>query len=918
MTQAGRLWQRYSFAARIAILLTGVAYLAYAEVLERLDYILYDKIAVLQQYPQDPDIVIIAIDDESFKALGRWPWSRGVHAELINRLSSVGNSAAAIDLLLSEPQDSDPYADRLLAYAIAAHGGVIFPAAPALEAGTEALTLVQPLPLFTQQAALGLALTNPAAARAMNQALAQVEAAQAGDWVRAQEALIPYAGESGSFRKLSYAQVLFDDETLGSLRDKTVIIGMTATGMGARFATPLSPLNHQPMTGVEWHANVFSMLTTGRVIYPVRAGVTTVISVVWVSFVLAVIAWSGKSFTVPPLLALIAAAVFLAGLMLEFYRIWIPPGAALLGTLSLYPLWNWRRINDFLRTFWMSKAHSNAALESIGDGVIITDALDQVIYINKGAENILRTRLDQIKGKRLAEILGGDAKAGDWSGDQTEKDRMADSFGKPGMIECALKTAQGNERTVRITRNQLFDDQETVMGSVIAMTDITDRVELAQQVAHQQSYDALTKLPNRSRLLVQFDDQIQTIQDSGKIIAVFFITLDNFKKINDAMGHHAGDKLLQMVSARLCDFAAAEGILARWGGDEFVLLSSGLTKEGSAPAMAQKMLDAIRQRFEIDGLEVFVSASIGVSFYPEDGVSSEAVLERAGTAMYRVKKDGGNHFGFYSAESSVVWTRDQLELERELRAAIKNDELQVLFQPIVNAQSHRIARIEALVRWPHPKRGYLSPGEFLPLAEDIGQIEQLGEIVLRTSCIAAYKLRQLGYPVNVSVNVNPRQLLNPHFTQTIVQVLRDTGLPAKSLILEITESAIVNDMERVSKVLEEIKCLEILIALDDFGTGYSSLTLLRELPIDILKIDKSFVRTLDQNRNDLKIVQAIIGLGKNLGLTVIAEGVETEQQVKLLLQHACYYHQGFYFSRPIPYDALYELMQHKLHQAVPQ
>lgn len=948
MTQAGRLWQRYSFAARIAILLTGVAYLAYAEVLERLDYILYDKIAVLQQYPQDPDIVIIAIDDESFKALGRWPWSRGVHAELINRLSSVGNSAAAIDLLLSEPQDSDPYADRLLAYAIAAHGGVIFPAAPALEAGMEALTLVQPLPLFTQQAALGhtdveldsdgvarrvflyaginapvwpalgLALTNPAAAREMNQALAQVEAAQAGDWVRAQEALIPYAGESGSFRKLSYAQVLFDDETLGSLRDKTVIIGMTATGMGARFATPLSPLNHQPMTGVEWHANVFSMLTTGRVIYPVRAGVTTVISVVWVSLVLAVIAWSGKSFTVPPLLALIAAAVFLAGLMLEFYRIWIPPGAALLGTLSLYPLWNWRRINDFLRTFWMSKAHSNAALESIGDGVIITDALDQVIYINKGAENILRTRLDQIKGKRLAEILGGDAKAGDWSGDRTEKDRMADSFGKPGMIECALKTAQGNERTVRITRNQLFDDQETVMGSVIAMTDITDRVELAQQVAHQQSYDALTKLPNRSRLLVQFDDQIQTIQDSGKIIAVFFITLDNFKKINDAMGHHAGDKLLQMVSARLCDFAAAEGILARWGGDEFVLLSSGLTKEGSAPAMAQKMLDAIRQRFEIDGLEVFVSASIGVSFYPEDGVSSEAVLERAGTAMYRVKKDGGNHFGFYSAESSVVWTRDQLELERELRAAIKNDELQVLFQPIVNAQSHRIARIEALVRWPHPKRGYLSPGEFLPLAEDIGQIEQLGEIVLRTSCIAAYKLRQLGYPVNVSVNVNPRQLLNPHFPQTIVQVLRDTGLPAKSLILEITESAIVNDMERVSKVLEEIKCLEILIALDDFGTGYSSLTLLRELPIDILKIDKSFVRTLDQNRNDLKIVQAIIGLGKNLGLTVIAEGVETEQQVKLLLQHACYYHQGFYFSRPIPYDALYELMQHKLHQAVPQ
>ncbi|MDE2389790.1 MAG: EAL domain-containing protein, partial [Betaproteobacteria bacterium] len=579
------------------------------------------------------------------------------------------------------------------------------------------------------------------------------------------------------------------------------------------------------------------------------------------SIVLALIAWIGKSFTVPPLLASIAVAVFLTGLMLEFYRVWIPPGAALLGTLSLYPLWNWRRINDFLRTFWISKNHSNVALASIGDGVIITDTLDQVIYVNKGAENILRTRLDQIKGKRLAEILGFDAHPSN-----LPLDCVADSLGKPGMFECTLKTAQGNERTVRITRNQLFDDREAAMGSVIAMTDITDRIELAQQVAHQQSYDALTKLPNRSRLRAQFDALIQAIQGTGKIVAVFFVTLDNFKKINDAMGHHAGDKLLQMVSARLYDFAAADGILARWGGDEFVLLWSGLTKEDTAPAMAQKILDAIRQRFEIDGLDVFVSASIGVSFYPEDGLSSETLLERAGTAMYRVKKDGGNHFGFYSAESSVVWTRDQLELERELRAAIKNDGLQVLFQPIVNAQSHHIARIEALVRWPHPKRGYLTPGEFLPLAEDIGQIEQLGEIVLRASCIAAYKLMQLDYPVTVSVNVNPRQLLNRHFPQTIVQVLRDTGLPAKSLILEITESAIVNDMERVSRVLEEIKRLEILIALDDFGTGYSSLTLLRELPIDILKIDKSFVRTLGQNRNDLKIVQAIIGLGKNLGL----------------------------------------------------
>ncbi|MBL8500999.1 MAG: EAL domain-containing protein [Nitrosomonas sp.] len=948
MILAGRSWKQYSFAVRIVILLAGVAVIAYTEVLERFDFILYDKIAVLQQYPQDPDIVIVAIDDESFKVLGRWPWSRGVHAELINRLKSIGNKAVALDLLLSEPQDNDPFADHLLAYAIATHGGVIFPVAPASD-GMDTLTLVQPLPLFTQQAvlghtdveldsdgvarrvflhaginapvwpALGLALTNPEAARASYQSLALGEMPQqAGHWVRAQEALIPYAGESGSFRKTSYARVLFDDAVLAGLRNKTVLVGMTATGMGARFATPLSPLNHQPMTGVEWHANVFSMLTSNRMIYPAPGTITAALSVVWVSAILVIVAWIGKNLTIPLLLAFMAAGLFLSGLILEFNRVWIPPGAALLGALSLYPLWNWRRINEFLRTLWMSKAHSNVALESIGDGVIITDASDQVVYINTGAERILRTRLEQIKGKPLAAVLGFDTNANDAALDQAGKDIASGNVNKPGMVECVLRTAQGNERTVRITRNQLLDEQKATMGSVIAMTDITDRIELAQQVAYQQSYDALTKLPNRSRLLAQFDSLTQEISNSGKIITVFFVTLDNFKKINDAMGHHAGDKLLKMVSGRLFDVVAPGDVLARWGGDEFVLLSSRLAKEDSVPVMAQKILDAIRQRFEIDGLEVFVSASIGVSFYPDDGLTSETVLERAGTAMYRVKKDGGNHFGLYSAESSVVWTRDQLELERELRAAIKNDELQVLFQPIVHAQSHHIARIEALVRWLHPKRGYLSPSEFIPLAEDIGQIGQLGETVLRTSCTAAYNLLQLGYPVNVSVNVHPRQLLNRDFPQTILQVLHDTGLPAQSLILEITESAIVNDMERVSKVLEEIRRLNILIALDDFGTGYSSLTLLRELPIDILKIDKSFVRTLDQNRNDLKIVQAIIGLGKNLGLTVIAEGVETERQVKLLLQHACYYHQGYFFSRPIPYEALYELMQHKLHQAGPQ
>lgn len=940
---------RGGFIVRLAVILVAVAGMIHTQILERFDYMIYDKLSALQRmsaYQHQDDVVIIAIDDESLNVLGRWPWSRGVHAELINRLKAIDNRAVAMDLLLLEAQSTDDLADRLLAAAIAAHGHVILPVAPIIDGNTGTLMLAQPIPGIFQHAILGhvdieldsdgvarrvflyagintpswftlaLALLDPAAAMKVNpfRNPEEVTAESSNHWVRAQERLIPYAARPDGIKTVSYSKVLFDDDTLASLRNKTIIVGMTATGMGSRFVTPASLFNHQSITGAEWHAHVFSMLKNNRGITTLSTELVVIVSLLWLSAVAAFVAGMKRDFVFIVLCASVLLTLCLSLLLLQLGQIWFQPSAVVLGIMALYPLWNWRRINSFLRSFKINRAHSSTTLESVGDGVIITDAVDHVVYLNKGAEKILRTQFDQIKGKFLQEILDLYAKA-NASTTSDESNHLSVNLDKPGMVECALKTAHGNERTVRITRNQLFDDHEVIMGSVIAMTDITDKVELTRQVAHQQSHDALTKLPNRSKLLLQLDHMIQAVHGTGKIITIFFVTLDNFKKINDAMGHHAGDKLLKLVSSRLFDCVHAADVIARWGGDEFVVLSDQLKKDSSVFEMAQNILDAIRQRFEIDGLEVFVSVSIGISFYPDNGLNSETVVERAGTAMYRVKQDGGNHFSVYSPESSMVWTRDQLELEKELRAAIKNSELQVLFQPIVNARSYQIARMEALVRWSHPKHGYLTPSEFIPLAEDIGQIEQLGELVLRTSCTAACQLLQLGYPVNVSVNVNPRQLLNKNFPLMISQVLRETGLPAKSLVLEITENAIVHNMERAGKILEAVKQLNILIALDDFGTGYSSLTLLRELPIDILKIDKSFVRMLGENPNDLKIVQAIIGLGKNLGLTVIAEGVETMQQVELLLQHECHFHQGYYFSRPIPYDALIELLHGKLKRA---
>ena len=929
-----------TFVLRIVVLITTVTIIAYSGILERLDFVIYDELSTFIHYPQDPDTIIVAIDEESLGILGRWPWSRGVHAELINRLKSIDNKHLALDLLFSELQNYDRHADELLASAIAAHGNVILPVAPLSTADPDSLYLAEPHPIFSQYAVLGhvdveldsdgvarrvflyagineptwpalaLLLTDPTIARKShglnNEHTKSTD--QLKHWFRSNEILIPYAGKSGSFRQVSYASVLFNDDILASLKNKTVIVGMTAAGLGTRFATPVSPINRQLMTGVEWHANVYSMLHNNRAVHALSKPWTALLSVLWVSMILTVISQTKRNLAIPFLSLLLMACLFIIFHALKTHHIWIPPSAALLGTLAIYPLWNWQRINQFVSSFLISSVRSSTALESIRDGVIITDVHNHVVYINKGAEHILKSEFNQIKGKVLQQILHIYSKHENPISICAVENILTSGSDSSGALECCLKTTQGNERTVRITRNQLYDEQKKLLGSVLAMTDISDTVELTRRIAHQEHYDPLTKLPNRSTLLSRFDQMIRATQGTGKIFTVFFVTLDNFKKINDAMGHQAGDRLLKMVSRRLYKIMHQDDMVARWGGDEFILIFDYLGDTNSASEMAQKILDVISQRFEIDELEVFVSVSIGVSFYPKNGPTSETVLERAGTAMYRAKRDGGNRFELYSSESSEVWTRDRLEMEKELRSAIKNKELQVLFQPIINAETHHITRMEALVRWPHPTRGYLSPSEFIPLAENAGLIVQLGELVLSISCNAAYQLLKLGYPVNISVNVNPRQLLHTNFLQTIASILQYTNLPSHSLILEITESTIINDIERVGNILRKVKELEILIALDDFGTGYSSLTLLRELPIDILKIDKSFVRTLDQNQNDLKIVQAIIGLSINMGLIVVAEGVETAQQTKILLQHQCFYQQGYYFSRPVPYNALLALI----------
>lgn len=719
----------YNFILRTIVLLVGVALLSFSEIMERVDLVFYDKVLSMQEYSPSNDVVIVAIDEASLQVLGHWPWSRKIHADFINRLAHKDN-VIALDLFFTEPDENDLKADELLAAAIAAHGAVILPVAPISNTHLDILSLVEPLPHFRDNAILGhvdieldrdgvarrafltagidtpkwptlwLALASQANRLGTTNRFTNLsdDVRITGDWVRSHEVLIPFIGPPGSFRQISYAQVLYDESVLTDLSSKAIIVGMTAAGMGMRFATPVSPINRQPMNGIEWHANVFEMLQHDRAVHPVSNLNTSLISVFWVLIALLSISFLSRDLTLPILLMLLVCGLFIVGFLLRWLHVWIPPSAALFGTLAIYPLWNWRRINESMRSLFMASVRSNVALESVGDGVITTDAHDHVIYMNSGAEKILEVNLKQVQGLLLHSILhlrvGKESTYSELTGGELPIPAFSVST-----IQCYLETSHGVQRAVRVTRHLLRDDEDELTGYVVAIADVTDTFELTQQMAHQASHDALTKLPNRALLLSRFDQMAAEIQQKNSVIAVLFVTLDNFKKINDALGHRAGDVLLRMVSLRLYEAIREDDMLARWGGDEFVLLFDYLQKNDTAPQMAQKILKIIEQPFEIDGQEVFVTANIGISLYPQDGERSEEVLEKASTAMYRVKHEGGNSFGFYSPESSVVWTRDRLEFEKELRAALNNDLLHLLYQPIVDVSQRRIMRMEALVRW---------------------------------------------------------------------------------------------------------------------------------------------------------------------------------------------------------------------------
>ncbi|PLR92832.1 GGDEF and EAL domain-containing protein [Bacillus sp. T33-2] len=434
--------------------------------------------------------------------------------------------------------------------------------------------------------------------------------------------------------------------------------------------------------------------------------------------------------------------------------------------------------------------------------------------------------------------------------------------------------------------------------------DVTQRKKAEKTIQLMAYHDTLTGLPNRNRFRQHLNDVLQ--QQENKMLAVLFLDLDRFKIINDTKGHSVGDILLQKVAKRLEQAVQGDGMVSRQGGDEFIILLENLDKP-EVTKIAQRILDEFSNPIEINDQEFFVTTSIGISLFPVDGDDEETLIKNADTAMYLAKERGKNNFQFYTSQLHGLSSR-KMELENGLRKALEQDQLSLYYQPQVDLETGKIIGVEALLRWKHPDHGFISPLEFIPLAEETGLIVSIGKWVLKTACEHNKAWQKLGLAaIPIAVNISVRQIQDDDFVATVKTILNETGLHPRYLELEITES-IMQNIERSTFVLNQLKDLGVKISMDDFGTGYSSLSYLKHLPIDSIKIDKSFVDDIIHHSNQGAMVKTIIDMGHNLKFKVIAEGIENQEQVDFLRKNACGVGQGYFYSPPLPSDKVEKLL----------
>lgn len=545
-----------------------------------------------------------------------------------------------------------------------------------------------------------------------------------------------------------------------------------------------------------------------------------------------------------------------------------------------------------------------AILMSVSDGICGIDLEDRFTFVNSAAATMLGYASEELVGLFAHATLHG------WpAGNEKCAGAACPLNDGPTLHKYAttFRRKDGSLFEVEMSREALRD-ASMEYGAVLTFQDIGERKRYVAEIERKANFDEITGLPNRNLLRDRLDQALDRTLRAHRHLVVMVLNLDRFRSINDTLGHDAGDKILRKVAQRLRLHEMEFDTLARTEGDEFVLVME-VEEVGSATRQLPPLLKSLAMPFHIGQHDLFLSASIGLAVGPTDGRTRDALIQNASAAMYQVKKSGGDGFVFYEASMNAL-AMERLNLENDLRRALECNELVLHYQPQVNLHNGRIIGGEALVRWHHPERGIIPPAEFIPIAEDSGLIVPLGEWVMRTACRqnAAWQADGLP-PITVAVNLAARQIAVQDLVQLARKILQETGLEPKYLELELTESAVLADADAFITATERLKGLSITLSIDDFGTGFSSLSYLKRFAIDRLKIDRSFVRDLTQDPSSAAIAVAIISLSHSLGLSVIAEGVETEAQLNFLRVRHCDEIQGFFFSKPLPENEFAELLR---------
>ena len=540
-----------------------------------------------------------------------------------------------------------------------------------------------------------------------------------------------------------------------------------------------------------------------------------------------------------------------------------------------------------------------AVFDCTREGVLVTDTQGLIVHVNRAFMEITGYQCEDVMGQRPSLFKSGRHSAhfyqqmfqalestGEWSGEIWNRRKSGEVYPQ--------------WQTIRV----IHDDQGKVSHYVAVFSDISAMKNSEHELAHLAHHDPLTDLPNRLLFTDRAEQALASAQVHKRGCALLLMDLDHFKIINDSLGHNVGDQLLKLVAERLSGLFGPGVTLARLGGDEFAVLAESCPQVVQAAALAQRMLNAMKDPFIFDGNQLFISASIGISLFPSDALSAEQLLRNADSALFKAKSAGREGYALYT-EELTAHAQHRVEIAGELRRALDQHELRVYYQPVHDLHDSRLVGVEALVRWQHPERGLVPPGEFIPIAERTGLIADIDAWVMDQACRQMCQWLADGVPLSfIAINVSSRLFARRELYEQVAQVLHTTGLDPAFLELEVTESAVMDDPEVALEQLHRLRELGLRLAIDDFGTGYSSLLRLKRLPVQKLKIDQGFVAGLPWDEDDAAIVRVVIALAKSMGMQVHAEGIEQVEQARFLLDQECDMGQGYWFGRPMPADEI--------------